>query len=232
MSARPGSGRLSRHTCHVGPILLLLAAAALLAAAPAARALDAPNGTHRWGIWRGGDKVGEDVTTFRHENGLLIVEIRISIAPRFLGIVVERYKHVEEEIWKAGKLIALDARTNRYGKKASLKVRATAEGLAVDGSAGSFVLLTSLYPSSLWNVAMTRTDQLLDVVSGQVVPVHFTEGAEEPIQIDGHDVRARHVTVSGGLARELWYGPDGVLARLQYQDPDGALLDFRAEPRK
>ncbi len=201
--------------------------------APPAAALDAPDGTRRWSIWRNGDKVGDYVLTFSHENGLLVVENRIDIVRRLLAVPVWRYKHVERESWRDGRLIALEASTNSDGKKANLSVRATGDGLTVNGAAGDVVLLTTIDPSTLWSVEMTRASQLLDVETGGVLAVHIVEGAEEPVELGAQqDARARHFSVSGDLARELWYGQDGIIVRMQYLDAEGVTIDFRAAPQR
>jgi hypothetical protein len=221
-----GFGRRLRLSAAVGVSLAVLG---LLVTAPAAWSLDAPDGTRRWSVWRNGDKVGDYVLTFSHAGGQLIVENRIDIVERLLAVPVSRYKHVDRQTWQDDRLMALEASTNRDGKKVNLSVRAAAAGLAVDGPEGNFVLLTAIYPSSLWSVEMTKASRLLDVESGRTLTVQITEGAEEPIQVGSQeDVRARHVSVSGDLARELWYGEDGILLRMQYRDADGAPIDLRA----
>jgi hypothetical protein len=205
----------------------------LLLFAPLAAGLDAPDGTRRWSIWRNGDKVGDYVLAFSHENGLLVVENRIDIVRRLLAVPVWRYKHVERESWRDGRLIALEASTNTDGKKTNLSVRATGEGLTVDGAAGDVVLLTAIDPSTLWSVEMTRASQLLDVETGSVLAVHIAEGAEEPVELGAQqDARARHFSVSGDLARELWYGQDGIIVRMQYLDAEGVTIDFRAASQR
>lgn len=208
------------------------ALATLLLAAPPAFCLDAPDGTHHWTIWRNGDKIGDYRLTFSHENGMLVVDGHTEMVRRLFAFPLARYEQVARERWSDDRLTSIQSGTVIDGNnRRELRAEATADGLSVEGTVGNFVLHGATSPSSLWRIELTHTTQLLDLDKGQVLAVHVVEGADEPIQLgDQQDARARHVSVSGDLARELWYGPDGLLLRMQYLDQDGAPIDFRAAP--
>lgn len=208
----------------------LLAAPALpaLLAVPA-HAIDAPDGRLEWSISRSGAKIGRYVMTARHQRGDLIVENEIDIEVELAFVTLYRYVHRDREVWRDGALVELTAFTNDDGKASNLEVETAAGGLAVDGPSGQLTAPAGIFPSSLWQIDMTKGNMLVDVERGRLLSVRFTMGAEEPVAVAGEDVRARHVTVSGDLSRELWYGPDGFLLRLQFAGPDGVGLDFRRE---
>ncbi|HLI12329.1 MAG TPA: DUF6134 family protein [Alphaproteobacteria bacterium] len=227
-SAAPAAAQ--RFPCRRRHLVLCAMAALLLCAAAApARAVDAPDGTLRWGIWRDGRKIGTDVMTLRHRRGDLIVEDEIQAADSFGIIALHRFIHRGREVWRGGRLLELDAFTNDNDKVSNLSAETEARGLVVDGPVGRFVAPPGVCPSTLWSIDMTTAPMLIDVISGNLLAVRFAIGAEQPVATDQGDIAARHVSVSGDLVRELWYGPDGLLLQAHLVWPDGKPVDFRRE---
>jgi hypothetical protein len=205
----------------------------LLAAVPrAALAFDWADGKSQWGIFLGDTRVGEQYTTFHHENGALIVQHEIDLdVPRYL-VLSKRYLQRVREVWRDGVLVELTTDTNNYDEISGIDLTRTAQGSVVAGPAGRFLVPDSVVTSIFWEIEMTKNRPVLDLDSGRLVAVKFTPGALLPLRLGTEDVSARHVTVSGDLARELWYTEDGLLFRQQYRDREGNLFDFRLDTRK
>jgi hypothetical protein len=213
---------------------LSLAALLLILAVPvpgAAQALDLKDGILHYGIWRDGVKVGRSIVTVHHLRDQLIVDKDTDMVLRFALVPVYRFAYGGQEVWQDGRLVELIASTDDNGDGSRLEVEPAADGLAVAGAAGRYRAPADTVPSSLWSIEMTKASRVLDTETGRLLSVRFTEGAEEPISFEGVDVAARHISASGGLTRELWYGPDGLLLRAQYAGPKGAVLDVRFEGR-
>lgn len=209
------------------PLVRALTALVLFASASSlARAVDAPDGRLEWRISRDGAKIGHYLMTIRHQHGDLIVENEIDIRVELAFVALYRYVHRDREVWRDGRLVALTAFTDDDGTALNLDVEAAADGLAVDGASGRFTAPAGSFPSGLWKIDMTKGSAFIDVERGRLLSVRFTVRAEEPIAMAGEDVRARHVTASGDISRELWYGPDGFLLRQQFKGPDGTTLEF------
>jgi len=207
--------------------LLLLS---LLALAPArAAALDAPDGRMQWSVWREGERIGSYTMTRRHQQGALIVDQEIDITVRVMFVPVFRYIHRDQETWREGRLVGLTAFTDDDGKRGDLDATPVSNGLVVDGPAGRFLAPPTVLPSSLWQIEMTKAPLLLDVESGNLLAVQAKMGAEEPVLGAEGDVLARHITMTGDLQRELWYGADGYMLREQFAGPDGTTIEFRRE---
>ncbi len=215
------------------PLARLLAALALLASLPSlAHAVDAPDGRLEWRISRDGAKIGRHLMTIRHQHGDLIVENEIDIRVELVFVALYRYVHRDREVWRGGRLVELTAFTNDDGTASDLGVEAAEGGLAVDGPSGQFTAPAGSFPSGLWQIDMTKGSALIDVERGRLLSVRFTVRAEEPVAVAGEEVRARHVTASGDISRELWYGPDGFLLRQQFRGPDGTTLDFTRDRKQ
>jgi Family of unknown function (DUF6134) len=167
-----------------------------------------------------------------HAGDKIVVDNEMDIAVRRVNLfVVHRFVLREKETWVDGKLSELDAIATNDGEAASVGVGRTPAGLVVDGDGAHFAAPSGLVPSTLWHIDMTKSDSVLDVETGNMLSVRFAMGAEAPLPVNGKDVPARHVSMSGDAVRELWYGPDGILVRAQFAGPDGIPLDYRIEPR-
>ncbi len=210
-----------------------------------ARAFDAPNTKRPFDILVNGVKVGRQLLTFHHEGKTLVVQNEIyivapevwhNLADRALGLlrvgkqVSDRYMLRCREVWRDGALAEVTTDVNNYDEPVEVDLDATASGLMVNGPAGRLPAPPGLVPSSLWQIEMTQGHPVLDLDSGRILNVHFSQGAEEPLALGSEDVPARHVTASGDFSRDLWYGGDGLLLRRQYLDKKGQLLEFRYAP--
>ncbi|HUI17672.1 MAG TPA: DUF6134 family protein [Alphaproteobacteria bacterium] len=211
-----------------------------------AHALDAPDGKRPFDILINGVKVGRQLLAFHHEGKTLVVENEIDIASpelwhrladrtlaalRIDERVSEHYMLRCREVWRVGALVEVTTDVNNYDTPAEVDLDATPSGLMVSGSAGRLPAPPGLVPSSLWQLEMTQAQSVLDLDSGRILNVHFSQGADEPLAQGAEDVPARHVTASGELARELWYDHgNGLLLREQYVDRKGQVLEFRYAP--
>ncbi|HYB09354.1 MAG TPA: DUF6134 family protein [Alphaproteobacteria bacterium] len=197
-----------------------------------AYAIDAPEGTIRWTIWREGLKVGRQTMIVHHAGAKLLIDNEIDITVRRINVyVTHRYVLRAKETWTDGKLVELAAIVNNDDESAGVDATRTPSGFIVDGDGGHFEAPSNLVPSTLWHIDMTKSDAVLDVETGKLLSVKSSVGAEVPLPVNGRDVPARHVSISGDTTRELWYGPDGVLVRAQFDGLDGVPLDFRVDPR-
>jgi len=232
------------------PLVRRLGLAALLlglmsGTAGPALALDAPNTKRPFDILVNGVKVGRQFLTFHHEGKVLVVENEIyivapevwhNLADRALELlrvgkqVSDRYMLRCREVWRDGALAEVTTDVDNYDEPAEVDLDATPNGLMVDGPAGRLPAPPGLVPSSLWQFEMTKAPVILDLDSGRILNVHFSQGAQEPLAAGSEDVPALHVTASGELSRDLWYGHDGLLLRQQYLDKKGQLLEFRYAP--
>jgi hypothetical protein len=210
-----------------------------------ALAFDAPNGKRPFDVLVNGVKVGRELLTFHHEGKALVVENEIyvvapelwhNLADRALELlrvgkrVSDSYTLRSREVWRDGALAEVTTDVDNYDEPAEVDLDATPNGLMVEGPAGRLPAPPGLVPSSLWQIEMTHGHPVLDLDSGRILNMHFSQGAEEPLATGSEDVPARHVTASGEFSRDLWYGRDGLLLRQQYRDKKGEVLEFRYAP--
>lgn len=116
-----------------------------------------PIGTHRVEV----DASGDDVK----------VHVIIALDVGFGPIPLYRYRHDSREIWREGRLIQLDSRTDDDGDMLTLSVRSVPGGLLVDGSKGSFTAPADTVPTSYWNSVLAADRPLLDSQIGRLLDV-------------------------------------------------------------
>jgi len=64
------------------------------------------------------------------------------------------------------------------------------------------------------------------VTKGKPKKVTITDRGEETIEVSGHSVSAHRYAVRGEMVRDLWFGPDGHLAKMQWPHKDKSLIVF------
>lgn len=148
-----------------------LAAALVLGVAVADTA--AAQAPARFSIIRDGDApIGHHSVSFtRDDDGNTVAHVDVEIRVRVAFVTVFRYSHHSREVWRDGRLIALDSRTDNDGRRMSVRARATPAGIEVEGSAGRFLAPADIRPTSWWRADTVRQRQLLDSQDGRILTV-------------------------------------------------------------
>ena len=197
-------------------------------AVPAAAVLPGGDGI-AFHVFRDQQPIGRHEIAFRQEGEDLHVEIAIDLEVSFAFITVFRYEHRNHEVWRDGRLVALDTRTDDDGTAYRVRARATDAGLAVEGSGGSYLAPADIIPTSYWNMATVAQSALLDTQRGRILTVAVLESGEDGIAVDGEPVSARRFAMRGDLDLDLWYGPSDELVKLAFE-ARGASIDYERKP--
>lgn len=200
--------------------LLLLLACALASPLPAsaqlgglAEALPAPIA---FTVLRDGSPMGTHRLSFSREGERLIVDIQIRFEVKLAFITVFRYQHDARETWEQGRLVALDSRTNDDGTMFQVKARATAAGLAIESTGGTYTAPLDTVPSSYWHVDMIRHARVLDSQSGRMIDLVATPTGTGEVPVGARPVPARFFRLSGEISGELAYGPEDEWVKLSF----------------
>ncbi len=195
----------------------ILIAGAALAPAPAVGAEPAP-APLTFTVLRDGAPIGTHLVSFAREGDRLAVDIAIDFEIKFAFLTVYRYTHRSREIWRDGRLAALDARTDDNGARTELRARATEDGLAVDGSGGRFVAPADTIPTSYWHEELVQRSRILDTQAGRLIDVTVRPDGRRPrAVVAGRDVAVRAYQLTGDLVSELAYsGETGEWIELRF----------------
>ncbi len=183
------------------------------------------SGSLEFDIIRDGDKIGAHRFVFRRRGDVLTVETTVDVAVKFAFITVYRFRKTSRETWRDGRVIAYQAETDDNGTDIRLRVESGPEGMIVHGPKGRDVAPPGTMISGYWNQATMGQHHLIDSEDGTVVPIKVEGVGPAEITIGGFRVRTRYYRITGELARELWYGTDGLLVRMRSIGSDGSVIE-------
>jgi hypothetical protein len=221
----------------------LLAAACMLAAAsvfaPAARAQgvisqeaartpawQAPLDSMVFDVLRDGEKIGEHRVDFERSADTLKVSVATEMEVSFAFLTLFRYQHQRVERWRGGELESLAGMTNENGREYEVSF-VRKDGFfsrIVNGSEEEF--REPLTVDSLWSKDRLAGGKLFSTARGESYRVRSDPMGWETIQAKGGRVEAEHVKLSGGVERDLWYGPAGELLKLRYETAEGETFEY------
>ncbi|SDG56298.1 hypothetical protein SAMN05216241_1248 [Limimonas halophila] len=175
-------------------------------------------GTHKMAFERLGDG-GERVRT--------VIDIEVKV----FGFSAYRYTHRAEEVWRDGRLELLDTSTERSnGPDKQVHAERRGGALAVTGSGGEHTLDGEVLTTSLWHRDTPKQSRLLGIEDGTLKSVEgrFVEAAR--VATPEGELDARRYAVRGEFSRDLWYGGDGRLLRVEFTtDRDGSRIVLEPE---
>jgi hypothetical protein len=206
---------------------LLIGLAATLVGLPPAFAVIPSAGRLAFKVSRKGDPMGTHNLSFSTESRDVVVDVAIDLKVTLLAIPVFRYTHRNRERWRDGRLIAIEAQTDEDGDKLFCRGKATAEGFAVEGSAGNRVFPADVMTTSWWNPEVTKRRELLNTQDGAALPIGVTPRGPERVPTAAGEIPAERFDIAGEVPLELWYDTDKVLARIRFKARrDGSVIDY------
>lgn len=180
-------------------------------------------------VLRKGEPIGSHTISFRPNGDELEVDIDINLDVKFLMITAYSYRHTNREVWRDGRLVRIETKTDDDGEAFFVNGRANADGFEVNGSGGDNVAPSGIIPTSYWDPAIVKQDRLLNTQTGELLDVSIRPGDETEILVGDSTVNARHYVMTGDLDLELWYDPGGTLKRIRFEASDGSTIDYRAK---
>ncbi len=168
-------------------------------------------------VYRDGARLGHHKILFRREAEDLHVEIDIQLEVKLLFLTVFSYSHRNYEVWRDGRLVAIDTETDDDGTTYWMRGRSTTDGLVVDGSGGRFLAPADVMPTSYWNPKTVEMSRLLDTQHGRLIEVEIAPAGVESVAFAGQPVEARRYSMTGDLTLDLWYTQQGDWAKTSFE---------------
>ncbi len=176
---------------------------------------------------RHGAAIGTHTLAFRPGDNSLSVAIEVDVALSLGPIPLVRYTHRNTEVWRGGRLVALDAETNRNGTQLYMSARRVEAGLRVEGSGTDpYIAPEDALPTSYWNAQMLRAP-MIGTQDGMLVHPRVTEKPIEPVRLaSGAETAVRCYSLTGDLVLDLWYDPESHWMGMRFVVADGSVISY------
>lgn len=200
--------------------LALTLASNLARASAAAGALPPEPAEIAFEVLRNGTPFGTHTIRLEPKGDELHVFVDIELVAKAAFIPVYRYEHRNHEIWRGGRLVSLESKTNDNGTDYRVTAKAEDGALQVDGAEGRLTFPADTVPSSYWNPATLDAKQLLDTQRGRKLGVAVKRTGEQMVPFAGRETEAGQYAMTGDLKLDLWYSPADILAKIAFNVRD------------
>jgi|SRR5687768_7957570 hypothetical protein len=160
---------------------------------------------------RNGSAIGVHTVSFQQDAERLLVKTRIDISVKVLVFTAFYLKHEAEEVWQAGRLVAVKSTTNDNGTRLQVSGTAVPGGFRIIGDEGPFLAPAELLTSNmLWDTRMLSADRLIDVQYGGVIGLVVKPLGPAIVDTPHGRVRAnRHHLITPHYAGTLFHDSSG-----------------------
>jgi uncharacterized protein DUF6134 len=158
-----------------------------------------------------GAPIGMHTVSFRQDGERLIVTTRIDIAVKVLMFTAFYLKHEAEEIWQAGRLLAVRSTTDDNGTRLQVSGSTVDDGFRVIGEDGPFLAPANLLTSNmLWDTRILSENRLIDVQYGGVIGLAVKPIGQALVDTPSGQVQANsHYLITPHYAGTLFYDERG-----------------------
>jgi len=165
-------------------------------------------------IYRNNKHIGKHIFSFKKTNSEIEVESEINFEIKKLGVVLYKYYVKGKEIYKDGKLIRFNSKTNQNGKEKYVNVILNNNELNIDGSSYKGKAPVEYLLGTWWNHSLVEANAQISAVSGRIIKQKVTFVGKENINIDGKTYKTLHFNFSSidkklskdkKLNTDIWY---------------------------
>tara|TARA_B100001123_G_scaffold394304_2_gene474976 strand:- start:22 stop:708 length:687 start_codon:yes stop_codon:yes gene_type:complete len=166
-------------------------------------------------IYRNNKHIGKHIFSFEKEaNGQLAVKSEINFEIKKFGVVLYKYHVKGTEIYKDGKLIKFNSKTNQNGKEKYVNIKVIDEELEIDGSSYKGKASSNYLLGTWWNHSIVKAKAQISAVSGRIIEQKVTFLGKETIKIGDNEYQTLHFNFSSTdkklskdkkLNTDVWY---------------------------
>ncbi len=185
------------------------------------------SGSLAFRLMRHGSAIGTHALAFRPDGDSLEVDIAVEVLVKFGPIPFVRYTHHNRESWQSGRLVGLEARTDRNGTRLEMAASPTSSGLKVEGSGTQpYIAPHDAFGTTYWRQASVF-GPLIGTQDGILVHPVISQLQPEPIRMaSGEETPVKRYKLSGVLNLELWYDTSDTWAGMRFTVDDGSEISY------
>lgn len=195
----------------------LVIAATLLIAMPGLAASGEDAGEFTFTVLYDGDPVGQHRFVYEHEGDRIEIQEATEIEVTFASIPFFTFEHQARQLWQNGRALRIDAKTDDNGEKLDITVEGTDKGYVrtVNGRVDTFEDPVAVL--AFWNQDTLKHDAFFSAVEDKTFNVSFEYLGTDKITLAGQQLETEHYRMVGDEERELWFDPDGHVAKVAFQ---------------
>ena len=177
-------------------------------------------------VLRDGTPVGSHTVSFSRDEESLFVETKLDITIKFLMFTAYTLDYSSKATWSDGRLMFLEARTDVDGKVGLVSAQRSNGLIRITDPDGSKEVVSDIFPTNHWNVAVTQSAEVLNTITGQVNKVSMRNLGLETITAEGIKIKARRWAYTGDLQNEVWYDDEGRWVKMRFAGKDGSSIEY------
>jgi len=165
-------------------------------------------------IYRNNKNIGKHIFSFRKQDGELFVDSEINFKIKKLGVVLYKYYVKGTEVYKDGKLIKFNSKTNQNGKEKYVNMIMQDGEYVIDGSSYKGKEPTDYLIGTWWNHSIVEAAAQISAVSGRIIKQKVTFLGKEKIKFGTKTYNTLHFNFSSSdqklnkdkkLNTDVWY---------------------------
>ena len=125
-------------------------------------------------IYRNNKHIGKHIFSFTRSNNQLSVESEINFIIKKFGIVFYNYHVKGKEVYKDGKLIKFNSRTDQNGKEKYVNLELENDEFIINGSSFKGTTPTNYLLGTWWNHSIVEAEAQISAVSGRIIKQKVT----------------------------------------------------------
>ena len=147
-------------------------------------------------IYRNNKHIGKHIFSFKKSEGQLAVESEINFKIKKLGIVFYKYHVNGKEIYKDGKLIKFNSKTDQDRKKKYVNIKLEDGEYIIDGSSYKGKAPTNYMLGTWWNHSIVKATAQISAISGRIIKQKVTFLGKKTIELGNKSYDTLHFNFS------------------------------------
>ncbi len=143
-------------------------------------------------LYRNNKNIGTHTFSFSKENDKLIVRSEINFEIKKLGIVLYKYNATGDEVYKDGKLIKFNSKTDQNGKLKYVNIKLEEDQFLIDGSSNKGKFSSDFVIGTWWNHVIVDAKTQISAVSGRIIHQKVEFLGKEKISLDNKTYDTLH----------------------------------------
>ena len=165
-------------------------------------------------IYRNNKHIGTHIFSFEKSGDEIAVESEIKFKIKKLGIVLYEYHAEGVEIYKDGKLIKFNSKTDQNGKNKYVNIIFGNNEYTIDGSSYKGKAPVEYLIGTWWNHSIVKAKAQISAVSGRIIKQKVEFLGKETIKFGGKNYNTLHFNFSSTdkklaknkkLNTDVWY---------------------------